>query len=44
MSTKATKIMRLFPDTMDRFNDYKQGKGTADKVLGNILDQIGVPR
>ena len=44
MVTKAEKVIRVYPDTMERFNEYKQGKGTADRVLGEILDTMGVPR
>ena len=44
MTSKAEKVIRVFPDTMERFNVYKQGKGTADKVLGNMLDTMKVPR
>lgn len=42
MTTIATKIIRVRPDTKDRFNNYAKNGRTADRAINDLLDTITV--
>ena len=42
--TNANKIVRLWPDTKERFDNFCKGNGPADRVLNKMMDNLGVPK
>lgn len=40
MTYIATKVIRVKPDTKERFNEYAQNGRTADRAINDLLDYI----